>query len=81
MSHKTPKNSLTISLAESVVFRKNTSCGGRRPNDASPASSLRGLLILDLCKPTRISSIELELTGKSSTSWLRGTHNIVTLTL
>ncbi|KIM87620.1 hypothetical protein PILCRDRAFT_4046 [Piloderma croceum F 1598] len=62
MSHK---NSLTISLAESVVFRTN----GRRPNDPSPPSMLRGLLILNLCKPTRISSIELELTGKSTASW------------
>ncbi|KAL1695910.1 hypothetical protein GGG16DRAFT_121259 [Schizophyllum commune] len=33
---------------------------------------LRGLLILDLVKPTKISSIELELSAKASTAWPEG---------
>ncbi|KAG6841423.1 hypothetical protein C0991_011317 [Blastosporella zonata] len=33
---------------------------------------LRGLLVLELAKPTRITSIELELIAKSSTAWPEG---------
>ena len=34
--------------------------------------TLRGLLVLDLVKPTKISSIEIELTAVTSTAWLEG---------
>jgi hypothetical protein len=77
MSHKlSPKNSLSIRLTESVVFLRNADTGRRtnQQENAPPTSMVRGLLILDLCKPTRISSIELELMGKVSTSWPEGTQ-------
>lgn len=35
----------------------------------APPGMLRGLLTLTLAKPTRISSIEIELVGKTSTAW------------
>jgi arrestin-related trafficking adapter 3/6 len=72
MSHK---NSLAIRLTESVVFLRNIESTGRRPNhdnDPTPTSLLRGLLVLDLYKPTRISSIDLSLIGKVVTSWPEG---------
>lgn len=72
MSHK---NTLAIRLTESVVFLRNIESAGRRPNntnDPAPTSLLRGLLVLDLYKPTRISSIDLSLTGKVVTSWSEG---------
>ena len=82
MSHKSSKNTLTIRLTESVVFLRNVEGIGRRPNqanDAGPTSLLRGLLILDLSKPTRISSIEIDLTGKVMTSWPEGGYDTTQL--
>ncbi|KII95641.1 hypothetical protein PLICRDRAFT_129539 [Plicaturopsis crispa FD-325 SS-3] len=67
------KNSLTIRLTESVVFLRSADFSGRRSNAAdSQPSMLRGLLVLNIAKPTRISSIELELQGNSTTSWPDG---------
>jgi len=72
------KNTLTIRLTESVVFLRNVDGVGRRPDQSNtcPTSLLRGLLVLDLAKPTRISSIEIDLTGKVMTSWPEGGNNI-----
>ena len=71
--HKRPAS---IRLTESVLFLKNADHARRsnRPDRTVPTSMLRGLLILDISKPTRISSIELHLTGKVMTSWPEGAH-------
>ncbi|KAF8891808.1 hypothetical protein BD779DRAFT_1513256 [Infundibulicybe gibba] len=62
------KTSFKITLNESVVFlRPNRSRSGE-----PPPSLLRGLLILELAKPTRITSIELDLQAESLTSWPDG---------
>ncbi|KAK7472450.1 hypothetical protein VKT23_000565 [Stygiomarasmius scandens] len=66
------KNCLNIRLAESAVFlRTNDTSGRNRYNDSRP-TMLRGLLTLELVKPTRISSIQLELQAKSATAWPEG---------
>ncbi|KZT05351.1 uncharacterized protein LAESUDRAFT_780573 [Laetiporus sulphureus 93-53] len=68
------KNALDIRLAESVVFLRAGDATGRQRNmqiDAPPGM-LRGLLTLTLNKPTRISSIEIELVGKTNTAWPEG---------
>ena len=68
------KNALDIRLAESVVFLRAGDATGRHRNmqaDAPPGM-LRGLLTLTLIKPTKISSIEIELVGKTSTAWPEG---------
>ncbi|KAE9392952.1 hypothetical protein BT96DRAFT_999921 [Gymnopus androsaceus JB14] len=74
-SHAGPsKNTLSIRLAESAVFlRTNDSTGRNRYNDSRP-TMLRGLLTLELVKPTRINRIVLELAAKSITVWPEGTH-------
>lgn len=71
---KPQKNALDIRLAESVVFLRAGDATGRLRNmqiDAPPGM-LRGLLTLTLIKPTKISSIELVLVGKTSTAWPEG---------
>ncbi|KAI0776243.1 hypothetical protein BD413DRAFT_263574 [Trametes elegans] len=68
------KNSLDIRLAESVVFLRAGDATGRQRNlqaDAPPGM-VRGLLVLNLAKPTRITSIEIELVGKAVTAWPEG---------
>jgi hypothetical protein len=60
-SLKMTRNELTIRLAESVVFVRTAD----RTINSSP-SMVRGLLTLDLVKPTKISSIKLEFQGTSS---------------
>ncbi|KAI0827960.1 hypothetical protein BC628DRAFT_1317081 [Trametes gibbosa] len=68
------KNSLDIRLAESVVFLRAGDATGRQRNlqaDAPPGM-VRGLLVLNLAKPTRITSIEIELVGKTATAWPEG---------
>jgi hypothetical protein len=78
------KNSLNIRLTEPVVFLRGgpdaTARHGNRvlPEDR-PTGVVRGLLTLDLVKPTRISSIEVELVGKTSTSWPEGEHMMLFL--
>ncbi|KIK67531.1 hypothetical protein GYMLUDRAFT_155717, partial [Collybiopsis luxurians FD-317 M1] len=71
------KNTLSIRLAESAVFlRTNDSTGRNRYNDSRP-TFLRGIVQLELVKPTRISRIVLELGAKSVTIFLitvLGTH-------
>lgn len=70
---KPQKNSLNICLTESVVFLRSSDFSGRRQAATNAATSvLRGLLTLELAKPTRISSIEIELQGKTATVWPEG---------
>lgn len=69
------KNTLDIRLTESVVFLRTGDGTGRtrsgtQPN--APPAMVRGLLTLTIVKPTKISSIEVELTGKTSTAWPEG---------
>ncbi|RDX49315.1 hypothetical protein OH76DRAFT_1455974 [Lentinus brumalis] len=68
------KNALDIRLAESVVFLRAGDATGRQRTmqaDASPGM-VRGLLVLTLAKPTRITSIEVELVGRTVTAWPEG---------
>ncbi|EJD08036.1 uncharacterized protein FOMMEDRAFT_131011 [Fomitiporia mediterranea MF3/22] len=70
-----PKNNLDIRLTESVVFLRGsaeTTVTGRRTTREAQPAMLRGLLTLNLDKPTKISSIEITLEGKSQTSWPEG---------
>ncbi|KAH7882072.1 hypothetical protein F5I97DRAFT_1817668 [Phlebopus sp. FC_14] len=68
-----PKNSLSIRLTEPVVFLRSSDPSGRHPPDASdPPALVRGLLTLNVVKPTRISSIEVELACVAMTSWPEG---------
>ncbi|KAI0265135.1 hypothetical protein BC834DRAFT_196012 [Gloeopeniophorella convolvens] len=56
--HPTPsKNALTITLTEPLVILRTVTIGGTQsPGDElAPPSMLRGLLALDLVKPTRVS--------------------------
>ncbi|KAG7087283.1 hypothetical protein E1B28_013261 [Marasmius oreades] len=66
------QNTLSILLAESAVFlRTNDATGRNRYGDSQP-SIVRGLLVLDVVKPMKISAIELELIAKSVTAWPEG---------
>jgi hypothetical protein len=67
------KNTLRIRLTESVVFLRTSDPTGRdhHQENAAPAM-VRGLLTLNIVKPTRISSIEIELQGKATTSSFEG---------
>lgn len=68
-------NALNIRLTESAVFLPvDTFAPSRRHTRQSEyrTSTLRGLLVLDLVKPTRISSIDIELTAMTSTAWPEG---------
>ncbi|KAF9264976.1 hypothetical protein L218DRAFT_899196 [Marasmius fiardii PR-910] len=66
------QNTVSIFLAESAVFlRTNDATGRNRYGDSQP-SIVRGLLVLDVVKPMKISAIELELIAKSATAWPEG---------
>ena len=70
-----PKNSLSIRLTESVVFLRTGDGTGRTRHGTQPSAPpamVRGLLTLNITKPTKISSIEVELVGKTSTAWPEG---------
>lgn len=69
---KGTKNSLSIRLTESAVFLRTNSSAGRSRVDDSRPSMLRGLLTLELVKPTKISTIEIELQAKTATAWPEG---------
>ena len=74
MTDETNKNPLTIRLTESAVFLRPDGTGRQScDRDDSRPSMLRGLLTLELTKPTRISSIELELVARTVVSWPEGT--------
>jgi len=65
---KAKKNSLSIRLAESAVFLRSDYTHSRRNHDSTSTTSsrdslLRGVLVLDIAKPTRITNIEAELTA------------------
>ncbi|TDL28111.1 hypothetical protein BD410DRAFT_782076 [Rickenella mellea] len=74
MSVKSTKNGLAIRLIESVIFLRGSveSAVHGRPAQTAPPGMLRGLLNMTLVKPTRISSIEIELEGKAKTCWPEG---------
>lgn len=78
MTDKAKKNlnPLSIRLTESAVFLRSDGAGRRRGGGSRP-SMLRGLLTLDLSKPTRITSIEMELQAKAVTAWPEGTFSSV----
>jgi hypothetical protein len=67
---------LTIVLTEPVVFLRPWSVHGRtaEASDPGPFSMLRGLLSLNLEKPTHITSITVELTCTSRTTITEGTY-------
>jgi len=69
------KSKLNIRLAEPVIYLKDVDFSGRcrTHNELSPPSMVRGILVLHLSKPTKISSVEIELTAKSSTRYPEGT--------
>ncbi|KAF9012533.1 hypothetical protein BDQ17DRAFT_1344100 [Cyathus striatus] len=69
------RNALSIRLTESAVFLRTDPATARRNPDSVRSSMLRGLLTLDLVKPTKISSIEIELTAKTATAWPEGTFD------
>jgi arrestin-related trafficking adapter 3/6 len=73
-SSQSKSNTLSIRLTESAVFlatdNHHSRTGGRNAEQRS--TLLRGLLILHLVKPTRITSIEVELSATASTSWPEG---------
>ncbi|KAJ3505975.1 hypothetical protein NLJ89_g7130 [Agrocybe chaxingu] len=72
---KSDKNNLYIRLTESAVFlRTDGAPGTRRANlsSADRSAMLRGLLVLELVKPTKITSIEVELSATTSTAWPEG---------
>lgn len=75
MAPKPAKTNLSIRLTESVVFLRgsveSTVLGRRQQAETQPAM-LRGLLSLTLLKPTKISSIEIDLLGKTQSSWPEG---------
>lgn len=77
MSPKSGKNNLSIRLTESVVFLRgsvDTVVTGRRTTRDSQPAMLRGLLILTLVKPMKISSIDITLEGRTQTAWPEGKH-------
>jgi hypothetical protein len=66
--------SLSLALTESVLFLRAVHISHPRhtSHENAPPSILRGLLILVLTKPTRISSIQVELVAQSVTIWTEG---------
>ena len=68
------KSKLTIRLADPVIYLKDVDFSGRHRthNELSPPSMVRGILVLHLSKPTKICSIDVELTALSSTRHPQG---------
>lgn len=68
------KSSLSIRLTEQVVPLRSTPDRAFRHQDSEilPPAIVRGLLTLKLAKPTKVSSIELELQAKATTRYTRG---------
>ena len=70
---KPKSNSLSIRLTESAVFLSTDGHAHVRGRNSEQRSTLlRGLLILQLVKPTKIKSIEVELTATASSAWPEG---------
>lgn len=67
------KNALSIRLTEPFVFLRTSDPSGHRPPDPADSPGLvRGLVTLNLVKPTRISSIEVELKAVVTATWPEG---------
>lgn len=70
------RNTLSLRLTEPVVFLRSGSDSAsrrrRRGRAEYPPTLLRGILTLNLTKPTRIKSIEVEFEGISRTDWPDG---------
>jgi hypothetical protein len=69
-------NSLTIRLAEAAVFLRSDGAIHDYAHVDNRSSVLRGLLILNIAKPTKISGIDIELIGKSETSFPEGSQTL-----
>lgn len=67
---KQSRNKVSLRLTEPTLFLRTHS--GRHIVEDSQPTLLRGLLVVELVKPTRISSIEVELQGKTTTVWPEG---------
>jgi hypothetical protein len=82
-SPKKKGNCLSIRLTESAVFLPIDGIPNRRGSTVRPDRNavLRGLLILDLVKPTKITSIDVELSAITSTAWPEGVSYIVLFAL
>lgn len=78
---KPKNNTLSIRLTESAVFLTTDGHSRIRDRNVEQRSTLlRGLLILQLVKPTRITSIEVELTATTSTAWPEGDNSFILCT-
>jgi len=74
---KPKKNAVSIRLNESAIFLRTDGPSARRTNNETRNSMLRGLLVLDLVKPTKITSIDVQLTATTSTAWPEGKFLVV----
>ena len=69
------KSALSIRLTESAVYLRTDGPSGRPHRNAETRSSVvRGLLVLELAKPTKIESVELELVATAATAWPEGAY-------
>ena len=76
------KNSLSVRLTESAVFLRTDGHAHVRGRHYEQRSTLlRGLLILQLVKPTKIKSIEVDLTATASSAWPEGDYTKILLLL
>ncbi|KAI6046634.1 hypothetical protein EDC04DRAFT_2629047 [Pisolithus marmoratus] len=67
------KSALSIRLTEPFVFLRTNDPSGHHPPDSADSPGLvRGLVTLNLAKPTRISSIEVELQAVVTTAVTEG---------
>ncbi|KIN95897.1 hypothetical protein M404DRAFT_293908 [Pisolithus tinctorius Marx 270] len=67
------KNALSIRLTEPFIFLRTNDPSGLHPPDPADSPGLvRGLVTLNLAKPTRISSIEVELQAVVTATWPEG---------
>jgi hypothetical protein len=76
-SSSPPKSSLTVTLTEPLVVLRTVDIASTHPlpGGVAPPSTLRGLLALDLSKPSRVSSIQVELQAISYSTWSEGVSN------
>ena len=72
-------NSLEIQLIEPVVFLRRSERRRRRDDPLevgyqSSGTPVRGVLALNLANEDQISSIEVELEGRATTTWIESTQ-------
>lgn len=60
---------VSIRLAEPVVFIRNDVASSSRLESNARTSIVRGLLTVHFVKPTRVASIDVELSAKTSNAW------------